>query len=46
MRVDYGAGYRIYYTLRGTQLLILLAGGDKSSQAQDIKIAQQLARQL
>jgi putative addiction module killer protein len=46
MRIDYGVGYRIYYTLRGTQLVILLAGGDKSSQAQNIRTAQQLVRQL
>jgi putative addiction module killer protein len=46
MRIDYGVGYRIYYALRGAQLVILLAGGDKSSQAQDIRTAQQLVRQL
>ncbi|MES2351019.1 MAG: type II toxin-antitoxin system RelE/ParE family toxin [Pseudomonadota bacterium] len=46
MRIDYGPGYRVYYTLRGTTMIILLAGGDKSSQAKDIKTAQALARQL
>ncbi len=46
MRIDYGPGYRVYYTLRGTTMIILLAGGDKSSQARDIKTAQALARQL
>jgi putative addiction module killer protein len=43
MRVDYGPGYRIYYTQRGKTLIILLAGGDKSSQAKDIKTALSLA---
>ncbi|MFS2134774.1 type II toxin-antitoxin system RelE/ParE family toxin [Duganella sp. Dugasp56] len=46
MRIDYGPGYRVYYALRGTTMIILLAGGDKSSQAKDIKTAQALARQL
>ncbi|CAN7677855.1 MULTISPECIES: type II toxin-antitoxin system RelE/ParE family toxin [Duganella] len=46
MRIDYGPGYRVYYTLRGTTMIILLAAGDKSSQAKDIKTAQALARQL
>lgn len=46
MRIDYGPGYRLYYTFRGTELIILLAGGDKSSQMKDIKAAQALARQL
>ncbi|MHA4867338.1 type II toxin-antitoxin system RelE/ParE family toxin [Duganella sp. PWIR1] len=46
MRIDYGPGYRVYYTLRDGVLIILLAGGDKSSQAKDIKIARDLARQL
>ncbi len=46
MRIDYGQGYRVYYTLRGTTMIVLLAGGDKSSQAKDVKIAQALARQL
>jgi len=46
MRIDYGPGYRVYYTLRDGMLIILLAGGDKSSQTKDIKIAHELARQL
>jgi len=43
MRVDYGPGYRIYYVRRGAQVTILLCGGDKRTQQQDIKQAQMLA---
>jgi putative addiction module killer protein len=43
MRVDYGPGYRIYYVHRGAQVVILLCGGDKRTQQQDIKRAQTLA---
>lgn len=43
MRIDYGPGYRIYYVQRGAQIVILLCGGDKRTQRQDIKLAQQLA---
>jgi putative addiction module killer protein len=46
MRIDYGPGYRVYYTRRGQGLIILLAGGDKSTQAGDIKTALRLARNL
>jgi putative addiction module killer protein len=46
MRIDYGPGYRVYYTKRGRDLVILLAGGDKRAQAADIKTALQLARKL
>jgi putative addiction module killer protein len=46
MRIDYGPGYRVYYTKRGSELIILLAGGDKSSQSGDIKTALRLARSL
>ena len=42
MRIDYGPGYRVYYWQRGEELIILLCGGDKSSQAQDIATAQEL----
>jgi len=46
LRIDYGPGYRVYFKRRGQKLIILLAGGDKSSQAKDIKRAQRLARDL
>ncbi len=46
MRVDYGPGYRIYYVHRGAQIVILLCGGDKRTQRQDIKGAQKLAETL
>jgi putative addiction module killer protein len=46
MRIHYGPGFRVYFTLRGVEVVILLAGGDKSSQTQDIRAAQALARQL
>ena len=46
LRIHYGPGYRVYFKLKRQQLIILLAGGDKRTQAKDIKIAQQLARQL
>ena len=44
LKIDFGPGYRVYYTQRGEQLLLLLIGGDKSSQAKDIAKAQQLAK--
>lgn len=44
LKIDFGPGYRVYYTQRGDQLLLLLVGGDKSSQAKDIAKAQQLAK--
>jgi putative addiction module killer protein len=46
LRLDYGPGYRVYYKKRGQRLIILLAGGDKNSQATDIKTAIGLARSL
>ena len=46
LRIDYGPAYRVYYTKRGQDLVILLAGGDKRTQATDIKTALQLARNL
>lgn len=46
MRIDFGPGYRVYFTQRGLEIVILLAGGNKTTQAKDIKTALQLARQL
>jgi len=46
LRIDYGPGYRVYYTSQGREVVILLAGGDKRSQAKDIKTALRLARNL
>ncbi len=46
LRIDYGPGYRVYFTKRGHELVILLAGGDKSTQANDIKTALRLAHNL
>jgi putative addiction module killer protein len=46
LRIDYGPGYRVYYRRRGRELIILLAGGDKASQAKDVKTAVRLARNL
>lgn len=45
MRVDYGPGYRVYFMRRGPILIVLLCGGDKSSQARDIEQAKALAAQ-
>ncbi len=46
LRINYGPGYRVYFTKRGHELVILLAGGDKSTQATDIKTALRLAHNL
>jgi putative addiction module killer protein len=46
MRVHFGPGYRLYFTRRGGVLVIMLAGGDKSSQARDIKRARRIAAEL
>ena len=43
LKIDFGPGYRVYYTQRGNRLLLLLAGGDKSTQQSDIKRAIELA---
>ena len=44
LKIDVGPGYRVYYTRRGSRLLLLLAGGDKSTQQKDIEMANSLAR--
>jgi putative addiction module killer protein len=46
MRIDVGAGYRIYYTRTGSTIYILLAGGTKASQTKDIAKAKRMARDL
>jgi putative addiction module killer protein len=45
LRIHYGPGYRVYYVQRGTILLILLCGGDKSTQDKDIETARKLAKE-
>lgn len=46
LRINYGPGYRVYFAKRGHQIVILLAGGDKSTQSADIRRAQKLAQEL
>ncbi len=46
MRVAFGPGYRLYFTKRQNILIVMLAGGDKSTQARDIKRAQKILQQL
>lgn len=46
LRIDYGPGYRVYFAKRGEAVIFLLAGGDKKSQARDIRTAIQLASTL
>jgi putative addiction module killer protein len=46
LRIDYGPGYRLYFTRRGQRLVLLLCGGDKSTQSQDIERAKALAKDL
>lgn len=45
-RIDYGPGYRIYFVRRGEDLIVLLCGGNKSSQERDIRAARSLAEEL
>ena len=44
LKIDFGPGYRIYYSKRGTRFLLLLIGGNKSTQQQDIRTATALAK--
>jgi putative addiction module killer protein len=46
LRIDYGPGYRVYFKRRGEMIVVLLCGGDKSTQAKDIKTAKLLAKEL
>jgi putative addiction module killer protein len=46
MRIFIGSGYRLYYTFRGNELIILLCGGDKSTQQRDIQKAKDLVKNL
>jgi putative addiction module killer protein len=46
LRVNFGPGYRIYFVQKGEEFVVLLAGGDKSTQEQDISTAKSLAREL
>ena len=46
LRVNFGPGYRVYFVLQGSEYIVLLAGGDKSSQDSDIREAKALAREL
>lgn len=46
LRINYGPGYRVYFKKQGQSVIVLLAGGDKSTQTKDIKTAVRLARKL
>ena len=46
LRIDHGPGYRVYFLTRGAELIFLLAGGDKASQAKDVRRAIELAREV
>ena len=44
LRIHYGPGYRVYFQKRGSMIIVLLCGGDKSTQAKDIRMAKHLAK--
>lgn len=46
LRIAYGPGYRLYYTVRGLEIVILLIGGDKSTQGADVAIAKDLLKSI
>ena len=46
LRINYGPGYRVYYTTRGQEIIVLLCGGDKSTQNRDIEKAKRIATNL
>jgi len=46
MKIELGPGYRVYFTVRGREVIILLAGGDKSTQQTDIRRAHALAKEV
>ena len=46
LRIDYGPGYRVYFVKRGNTLIVLLCGGDKSTQDKDIKRAMKMAKEV
>ncbi len=45
LRIDVGKGYRVYFTNKGNRIVILLVGGDKSTQDEDIKTAKEMAKE-
>ncbi len=46
LRIHYGPGYRIYFVRQGSEIIVLLCGGDKASQSRDIDIAKRLAKEI
>ena len=46
LKLNFGPGYRVYFTQVGQQIVLLLVGGDKSTQEQDIVLAKKLAREI